>query len=111
MSSSRRLPLTEIPRDICEQELEIESMFRILVRFGDSGSLCRPQGWPNDALKQEATAWILIVVLGSICVIGFYLFWLKTSGDCGSCQVLFGSIALWGSERATENFMDLRVFR
>jgi hypothetical protein len=75
MSSSRRLPVIEIPRDICEQELEIESMFRSLVRFGDSGGLGRrPQGWNDAALKQEATAWMLIVVLGSICVIGLYLF-------------------------------------
>ena len=80
MSVSSRLPLTEIPRDICKQELEIEAIVRSLVQFGDSGSPRRSQGRSNDALKHEATVWILMAVLGFICVIGFYLFWLKISG-------------------------------
>jgi hypothetical protein len=92
MSPSRRLPVTEIPRDICDQEPEIESMFRSLIRFGDSASLRHAQGWSNDALKQEVTAWILIVVLGFLCLVGFYMFWLKAGGHCGSNQVLYGRV-------------------
>jgi len=61
-----------------------------VARFGDNGSLRGSQG----ALKQEATRWILIAVLGFICVIGVYLLWLKASGDCGSCQVPFGALLL-----------------
>jgi hypothetical protein len=77
MSSSGRVRVTEIPRDICEQELEIELMFRHLVRFGDSASLHTLRGPSDGALEQKATVWILIVVLVLLCIGGSYLFWLK----------------------------------
>jgi hypothetical protein len=79
MSSSGRVRITEIPRDICEQELEIDLMFRHLVRFGNSASLRSLQGCSDLALEQEVTVWILIGVLAFICIFGLYLFWLKAS--------------------------------
>jgi hypothetical protein len=80
MSSSRRSPVTEIPRDIREQEGEIESMFRNLVRSGDCAGLHRSEDWPDDTRKQEVTAWILMAVLAFISIIGFYLLWLRSAG-------------------------------
>jgi hypothetical protein len=79
MSSPGRVRVTEIPRDICEQESEIELMFGHLIRFGNGASLGSLEDCSNVALKQEATVWILIVVLVFICMIGCYLFWLKAS--------------------------------
>jgi hypothetical protein len=109
MSPSRRLPVTEIPRDICDQEPEIESMFRSLIRFGDSASLRHAQGWSNDALKQEVTAWILIVVLGFLCLVGFYIFWLKAGGTADPIKCSPEGLFLGISDRATETFIDLRT--
>jgi hypothetical protein len=80
MSSSRRSPVTEIPRDIREQEGEIESMFRNLARSGDCAGLHRSEDWPDDTRKQEVTAWILMAVLAFISIIGFYLLWLRSAG-------------------------------
>jgi hypothetical protein len=79
MSSSGRVPVTGIPRDICEQELEIELTFRHLIRFGDSASLRSLQVCSEVAVEQEVTVWILIVALVFICVVGSYLFMLKAS--------------------------------
>jgi hypothetical protein len=73
MSSSRRSPVTEIPRDIREQEGEIESMFRNLVRSGDCAGLHRSEDWPDDTR-------ILMAVLAFISIIGFYLLWLRSAG-------------------------------
>jgi hypothetical protein len=73
MSSSRCSPFDEIPRNICEQEDEIESMFRDLVRFGDSANLDDSQDWQDVARKHAVVAWILIPVLAFISMIGFYL--------------------------------------
>jgi hypothetical protein len=50
-------------------------MFRNLVRFR-VGFHCE-EDVPEDARKQEVTAWILIAVLGSISIIGLYLLWLS----------------------------------
>ena len=73
MSSSGRVRVTEIPRDIREQEHEIE----LMVRFGNSASLPTLHGSSDVALEQEATVWVLIVLLVLICMGGSYLFWLK----------------------------------
>jgi hypothetical protein len=88
MSSFGRVQVTEMPQDIREQELEIELMCRHLVRFGNSGSSHSLQGCSDIALKQEATVWILILVLVFICIFGCYLFWLKASGDPTEYQAL-----------------------
>jgi hypothetical protein len=61
--------------------------------------------------ETRGTAWVLIVTLGFICVIGFYLFWPKTSGNCESCRVLLGSVAFRSFTLTTKNFMDLRLLR
>jgi hypothetical protein len=79
MSSLGRVRITEMPRGICENELEIELMFRHLVRFGNSASLRSLEVCSDVALEQEVTVWILIVVLVFICIFGSYLFWLKAS--------------------------------
>jgi hypothetical protein len=77
MNSSRRLSVTEIPRDLLEQEAEIEQIFRTLLRCGRSAALPRLRCQPNDERKEEVGAWILIAALGIINVIAFYLLWAK----------------------------------
>jgi hypothetical protein len=77
MNSSRRLSVTEIPRDLLEQEAEIEQIFRNLLRCGSSAAFLRLQCRPNDERKEEVGAWILIAALGIISIIAFYLLWAK----------------------------------
>jgi hypothetical protein len=93
MSSPRRSPVTQIPRDICKQEGEIEAMVRNLVRSSDSAWLQRSHDRPDGTRKQKVAAWILVAVYGFISIIGFYLLWLKGSTDCGPYRVLCGGVA------------------
>ena len=81
MSSSRRSPITEIPRGIREQEQEIESIFRNLIRCGDCVKLHRSDDRPGDKQKKPAGAWILVAVLGFISIAGFCLLWLRVAGE------------------------------
>ena len=77
MNSSRRLSVIEIPRDLLEQEAEIEQIFRTLLGCGRSAALLRLQCQPNNERKEEVGAWILIAALGIISLIAFYLLWAK----------------------------------
>ena len=78
MSSSGRSSAIEMPREIYEQEGEIESMFQNRVRFHDSAGLHASQQRPDNARKQEIAAWIAIAVLGFGSIISFYLLWFRT---------------------------------
>jgi hypothetical protein len=77
MNSSRRLSVTEIPRDLLEQEAEIEQIFRNLLRCGSSAAFFRLQRQPYGEQKEEVGAWILVAALGIISIIAFYLLWIK----------------------------------
>jgi drug/metabolite transporter (DMT)-like permease len=77
MNSLRRSSVTEIPRDLLEQEPEIEQIFLYLLRRGSSAAFPRLQSQPNGERKEEVGAWILIAVLGIISTIAFYLLWAK----------------------------------
>jgi hypothetical protein len=77
MNSSRRLSITELPRDLLEQEAEIEQIFRNLLSCGSSAAFLRLQCQPNDERKEEVGAWVLIAALGIISIIAFYLLWAK----------------------------------
>lgn len=79
MRKSRRSSVNEIPRDIREQEAEIESIFRNLIRFSEGSCLHHRQFLPNDKLSQNVLAleWILIAMLGAFSVIAFVILWLK----------------------------------
>lgn len=72
---------TEIPREVCKQEQEIESIFRNLIRYGDTASLHYSKDWPDRAGRQEVAAWIFIAVLKLISIIAFYLLWLKVGAE------------------------------
>jgi hypothetical protein len=77
MTSPRRPLLTEIPRDIYRQEIEIELIYRNLVWSSDEATSLESQVWFKDPRRQEATAWVLIVLLGFVCLVGLYLLWTK----------------------------------
>ena len=62
-----------IPRAVVEQEAEIESIFRDLIRFSDSAFLQHCRHRADRAQEQQIGAWILIVALVLISIIGFYL--------------------------------------
>jgi hypothetical protein len=80
MSSLRRSPSAKIPRDICKQEAEIESMFRNLVRFSNNAGARHSQDRPDDKPQQEVVAWIAVAVLAVLSIISVCLLWLKASG-------------------------------
>ena len=73
ITSSRDLPVTEIPRRIREQEAEIEAIFRHLVRLGRRPALHHSQYRTDGRREQEIASWILIAVLGFVSVVGLYL--------------------------------------
>jgi hypothetical protein len=77
MSDSSRPSSTEIPRDIRAQEAEIESIFRNLIRLGDSSCLDQTQHLPNHKPTEEALGRILIAMLGLAGVVAFVILWLK----------------------------------
>jgi hypothetical protein len=64
MSQSRRPSVNEIPRDIREQEAEIESIFRNLIQLGDGSCLDQTQHLPNHKPTEEALGRTLIAMLG-----------------------------------------------
>ncbi|HEY4048692.1 MAG TPA: hypothetical protein VGM27_17645 [Acidobacteriaceae bacterium] len=80
MNSSKRSPILDIPREVREQEGEIEAIFRDLMRFDDGTASSYLQDRPDDKSKQEVAAWIVVAVLGVANAISFYLLWLKTNG-------------------------------
>jgi hypothetical protein len=69
--------MTEIPRDLLEQEAEIEQIFRNLLRRGNSAGFLRLQYQPADGRTEEVGTWIMIAALGVISIIAFYLLWIK----------------------------------
>jgi len=77
MSSSTRWRLTEIPRGVREQEGEIELMYRNLGRVDGHADLNPHEILPSDFMRQEGVTWIFVAMLGLICVVAFYLLWLK----------------------------------
>jgi hypothetical protein len=77
MNSWRRPSITEIPRDLLEQEAEIEQICRNLLRRGNSAAFLRLQYQPNDERNEEFGTWIMIAALGIISIIAFYLLWTK----------------------------------
>ena len=83
MSNSGRSSVNEIPRDIREQEAEIESLFRNLIRFSEGSCLHHGKFLPDDNPSQDAVvlAWILIAILGAFSVIAFFILWLKVSAS------------------------------
>jgi hypothetical protein len=90
MGSSRHSLVTEICRDIRNQEAESEVMFQNLARFGDSACLHDLQDRTDRAQKQKIAAWIFVAVLALISIVGFYLLWLKPSGDCRTHRIVCG---------------------
>jgi hypothetical protein len=81
ISSSSCWAITEIPREVCEQEHEIESLFRNLVRRGNTAGLHYSEDWPDRAARQEVATWIFIAVLILISIIALYLLWLKAGAE------------------------------
>jgi hypothetical protein len=71
MRSSTRSQVARIPREIYEQEGEIESMFHNLVRFGRIDYI----------RNNEFVIWILATVLGFLSGGALYLLWLKTNAN------------------------------
>jgi hypothetical protein len=72
--SARHLHPTQISREIRDQEAEIESMFRHLIR--DS------YDWREQSTgtrRQEIGAWISIVLLGLLSVLAVCLLYWKTT--------------------------------
>jgi hypothetical protein len=69
----------EIPREICQQEREIESMLRNLIRFGDIEGVHLSEARATAA-REQAAAWIFIAVLGFTIIIGFCLLWFCVRG-------------------------------
>ena len=86
--NGRKQLQTQIPREIREQESEIESILRNLVRSAERTCSRRVDDHRDHMCQQEVAAWIGISVLAFLSIIGCYLFWLKTDGDCTLHQVL-----------------------
>lgn len=82
MSLSRHSPFAGIPREICEQEREIEAMFRELV--------CEAEEQGDYTRHQKVSVLVLVVVLGFMSVVAFAALWLKAAGDCGLYQAPCG---------------------
>jgi hypothetical protein len=78
-SLSRRSLGTKIPKEICDQEAEIESMFLNLVLFDDKAGLHHKQRLAEDRPDKEVDAWILISLLCLASIFAFCLLWLKAS--------------------------------
>jgi hypothetical protein len=84
-----RLSVIEIPREIREQEREIESIFRSLIRFREVAvTEPRPRGSgfsterTTEVQEQEVAAWVFITVLGLTGIIGFGLLWIYCGSGC-----------------------------
>jgi len=71
MRFSTRSHVARIPREIYEQEEEIEWMFHNLARFGRT----------DEIRKDEFVIWILVTVLGFLSSGALYLLWLKTNSS------------------------------
>ena len=71
MRFSTRSQVARMPREIYEQEGEIEWMFHNLVRFGRI----------NYIRNNEFAIWILVTVLGFLSGGALYLLWLKTNAN------------------------------
>jgi len=70
MRFSTRSQVAQIPREIYEQEREIEWMFHNLVRFGRA----------HDIRNNEFVIWILVTVLGFLVLVRYI--------SCGSRPTL-----------------------
>jgi len=78
MNAAKRSPRIEIPREICDQEPEIELMFRNLIRFShSSGGLQYSEDRAADRSKREIVGWSLITLLALISIMDFYLLWRR----------------------------------
>ena len=78
MNSAKRSPRTEIPREIRDQEPEIELMFRNLIRFSrSSDGLQYSEDHAADRAKREIVGWSLITLLALISIMDFYLLWRR----------------------------------
>jgi len=71
MRFSTRSQVAQIPREIYEQEREIEWMFHNLVRFGRA----------HDIRNNGFVIWILVTVLGFLSISALYFLWLKTNAN------------------------------
>jgi hypothetical protein len=72
---SKRSSLMPIPREIQEQEKDIEWLFRhLLKKLRDT----TPES--NATQRQEAAVWVFIVMLGLISLFALYALYVKTSG-------------------------------
>jgi hypothetical protein len=81
MAQAQSAPISSIvPREIREQEAEIELLYLDLFRGSDSTDLLYYQGRRGDSAIQEIFVCILIFMLGFASVIGFYVLWCKASG-------------------------------
>lgn len=77
MTSSRCSPVGKIPREIWEQEEEIESIFWDLVRLNPTTRLHRSPGRTDNTWKRHVGAWIAVAAYLIITILPFYLLWLK----------------------------------
>ena len=74
--------VTEIPREIREQEREIESILRSLILSGQIDSVQRSQHCATKTREQKVAAWISIAVLGLTGIVGFCLLWIYGTSGC-----------------------------
>jgi hypothetical protein len=72
-----------IPHEICQQEAEIELMFRRLARSSDRASSHHSRHGANHVRERRVVTWLLIATLGFTCIIAVYLLWLKTTRSSG----------------------------
>ena len=78
MNPAKRSSRIEIPREVCDQEPEIELMFRNLIRLShSSGGLQYSEDRAADRSKREIVGWSLITLLALISIMDFYLLWRR----------------------------------
>jgi hypothetical protein len=63
-------------------------MFRDRVRYYNGTRLLHSRDRRDAVKRQEVFGWMLMVVLGSACILSYSLLWLRANGDCGPHHVL-----------------------
>jgi hypothetical protein len=81
MNALRRFSTFDIPREIREQEKEIELIFQNLDRFDKNTGRCRAQERASAKKQTDVVAWILIAVFGCLIFTSIHLLLAKASGN------------------------------
>jgi hypothetical protein len=83
----RALIIAFLDRDLVLQR-GCRVMFRDRVRYHNGTRLLHSRDRRDAVKRQEVFGWVLVVVLGSACILSFSLLWLRANGGCGPHQAL-----------------------